>query len=123
MIVAVYEVGWGKKLSYVIAVSKDEVQDVSWRYSVDHAGLKSRRTLVREQWLTATLLALTTARQEKYDEEKKKKMVERRCVIILKCNLVFSFRVCVCKRIFFGEDVQRYRNVILVDYRFVSDPV
>ena len=76
-----YEVGWGKKLSYVIAVSKDEVQDVSWRYSVDHDGLKSRRTVVREQWLTAMLIKLTNRCQEHYDEATKKKLVERRCVI------------------------------------------
>ena len=75
---AVYEVGWGKKLSYVIAISKDEVQDVTWRYSADHAALKSRRNLVREQWLTAMLLKLTNKCQESYGESTKRGLTERR---------------------------------------------
>ena len=75
---AVYEVGWGKKLSYVIAISKDEVQDVTWRYSADHAALKTRRTQVREQWLTAMLLKLTNKCQESYGESTKRGLTERR---------------------------------------------
>ena len=62
----------------MIAVSKDEVQDVTWRYSADHATLKTRRTLVREQWLTAMLLNLTNRRQETYGESTKRSLTGRR---------------------------------------------
>ena len=38
-----YESGWGKKLAYVVAVSKDEVVDVSSRYATQPKVLASRR--------------------------------------------------------------------------------
>ncbi|GFR76588.1 peptide-N(4)-(N-acetyl-beta-glucosaminyl) asparagine amidase [Elysia marginata] len=50
-----YESGWGKKLTYVIAVSKDEAQDVTWRYSAKHKETLSRRKLCREPWLRQTI--------------------------------------------------------------------
>ena len=46
-----YEGGWGKKLNYVVAFSKDEVVDVTNRYVVNRMMNRMRRTLVPEQWL------------------------------------------------------------------------
>ncbi len=43
-----YEGGWGKKLNYVIAVSKDEWIDVTPRYTLNKMMTRMRRTLVPE---------------------------------------------------------------------------
>ncbi|NXY78397.1 NGLY1 amidase, partial [Glareola pratincola] len=53
-----YETGWGKKLSYIIAFSKDEVVDVTWRYSCKHEEVLSRRTALSEATLRETINAL-----------------------------------------------------------------
>jgi len=46
-----YERGWGKKLSYVIAFSKEEVLDVTKRYILNSVLNRMRRTQVPESWL------------------------------------------------------------------------
>lgn len=49
----VYESGWNKKLTYCIGIAKDEVQDVTWRYTNDPgAVLQRRRQQCRETWVT-----------------------------------------------------------------------
>lgn len=50
-----YEGGWGKKLNYVIAISKDEWIDVTPRYTLNKMMTRMRRTLVPEQWLKQIL--------------------------------------------------------------------
>jgi len=53
-----YESGWGKKISYVIAYSTDDVQDVTWRYTAQPSTVLGRRTACREAWLVRTIVDL-----------------------------------------------------------------
>jgi peptide-N4-(N-acetyl-beta-glucosaminyl)asparagine amidase len=53
-----YEAGWGKKLSYVIAFSPDDIQDVTWRYTGHPEEVLQRRTLCREGWLVHVITGL-----------------------------------------------------------------
>ena len=57
-----YEKGWGKLLTYVIAFSINNIQDVTWRYSSDHKALLSRRKECRESWLVKSIVELRNRR-------------------------------------------------------------
>ncbi|XP_061700586.1 peptide-N(4)-(N-acetyl-beta-glucosaminyl)asparagine amidase isoform X3 [Syngnathoides biaculeatus] len=72
-----YEVGWGKRLSYVLAFSRDEVVDVTWRYSCKHPEVMSRRTRVRETWLLHTIIRLNGLRQQSLSVDRKIELSER----------------------------------------------
>ena len=54
-----YEAGWGKKLTYVIACSKDEVLDVTQRYSKKWTEVLERRANCPEDWLKTYCSSLT----------------------------------------------------------------
>ncbi|KAL0593294.1 Peptide-N-asparagine amidase [Plecturocebus cupreus] len=72
-----YEIGWGKKLSYVIAFSKDEVVDVTWRYSCKHEEVIARRTKVKEALLQETINGLNKQRQLSLSENRRKELLQR----------------------------------------------
>uniref|UniRef100_A0A8D3B3G1 Peptide-N(4)-(N-acetyl-beta-glucosaminyl)asparagine amidase n=1 Tax=Scophthalmus maximus TaxID=52904 RepID=A0A8D3B3G1_SCOMX len=72
-----YEVGWGKKLAYVLAFSKDQVVDVTWRYSCKHPEVLSRRTSVQEAWLLHTINGLNASRQQVLSPDRKKELTGR----------------------------------------------
>ena len=72
-----YEAGWGKKLTYVIAFSKDEVQDVTWRYSANHDELLKRRTECRESWLVNTVHRLWLSKVSSLPESRRKVFRDR----------------------------------------------
>jgi len=62
----------------VIATSKDEVQDVSWRYSANFKALKANRKVVRPSWLINVVLQATKKLQENYSMKEKRRLLKRR---------------------------------------------
>lgn len=73
-----YEVGWKKPISYVIAFSKDEVQDVTWRYCSDFSKAMKRRTLCREEWLLNVIINFINKLQVNVTSERKEELTKRR---------------------------------------------
>ncbi|CAB3257315.1 unnamed protein product [Arctia plantaginis] len=72
-----YEHGWDKKLSYVIAVSRDDIQDVTWRYTLNHKQTLLRRNSCSEQELLDSLLSLREHRQRHLSEARRKYLAKR----------------------------------------------
>ncbi|XP_050074079.1 peptide-N(4)-(N-acetyl-beta-glucosaminyl)asparagine amidase [Anopheles maculipalpis] len=61
-----YEHGWRKEITYVFGFSRDDVQDVSWRYSNNHKQLLQRRKeggACSEQALLDAICKLRTKRR------------------------------------------------------------
>lgn len=67
-----YEHGWKRKLDYVISFSKDDIQDVTWRYSNKHKEVLARRQLCKEDELISALMQLRNKRQLNESAARKK---------------------------------------------------
>ena len=59
-----YEAGWGKKISYVIAYSTEDIQDVTWRYTARPSEVLARRAACREAWLVRNIVELRKSIQQ-----------------------------------------------------------
>ncbi|EZA49839.1 Peptide-N(4)-(N-acetyl-beta-glucosaminyl)asparagine amidase [Ooceraea biroi] len=74
-----YEKGWKKKLTYIIAYSRDEVQDVTWRYTRDQEAVMKRRRTCAEQSLMRFVRSLSEQRQNSsgYSSARREYVVKR----------------------------------------------
>lgn len=75
-----YEKGWNKKLTYIIAYSRDEIQDVTWRYTRNETAVMARRNDCTEESLLALISRLNQQRQSSqgYSDARKRYVVRRR---------------------------------------------
>jgi hypothetical protein len=73
-----YEVGWGKKLSYVIAFSAEEVVDVTRRYTRKWQEVRTRRNEVSEEWLSTNLEHLNETKLRQISNTERRAFVLRR---------------------------------------------
>ncbi|KAG6457177.1 hypothetical protein O3G_MSEX010152 [Manduca sexta] len=72
-----YSHGWKKKLSYVIALSRDDLQDVTWRYTMNHKEVLKRRTQCTESELIWCIMTLREHRQRQVSEARRKYLTKR----------------------------------------------
>ena len=74
----VYESGWKKSLSYCIAISRYEIQDVTFRYSLkEPKELSSRRKECTDLWLASFILIVNSSLQLDLPIETKNKYTLR----------------------------------------------
>jgi peptide-N4-(N-acetyl-beta-glucosaminyl)asparagine amidase len=73
-----YEKGWNKSLSYCIAISKFEIQDVTWRYSLkEPKELFNQRRDCKEEWLVNFIPKMNEELQSTLNPEKKREITIR----------------------------------------------
>jgi len=74
----VYEQGWGRVMTFIVASSEEEIVDVTPRYVKDWCVIKERRSEVMENNLKAVIRNWNNNLANKLNEEEKKKLEERR---------------------------------------------
>ncbi|TDH68523.1 hypothetical protein CCR75_004577 [Bremia lactucae] len=72
-----YEVGWGKKLSYIFSFAYDEVVDTARRYTQNWPEMCARRQDVSELWLRTTIMQINNELREQQSPERKRILTNR----------------------------------------------
>ncbi|KAL1512924.1 hypothetical protein ABEB36_002425 [Hypothenemus hampei] len=72
-----YETGWDKKISYIIAYSDEEVQDVTWRYTSNFEAVRNRRMLCDEGELINVLGKMRQERQRNFSQARRTYLTKR----------------------------------------------
>ncbi|KAL0278712.1 UNVERIFIED_CONTAM: hypothetical protein PYX00_000454 [Menopon gallinae] len=78
----IYEQGWKKKLSYIIAFSKDEIQDVTWRYTCNFSEVLKNRKECSEPLLVDVICTIRTILL-RFASSARKQFVTKRAVLEL----------------------------------------
>lgn len=69
-----YQHGWKRTVDYVFAFSKDDVQDVTWRYTSNHNATKALRKICSEDELNKTIIQIRQKRQSVLTEKERKEL-------------------------------------------------
>lgn len=72
-----YEVGWGKKLSYIFSFSCDEVIDSAKRYTQNWDGMRSRRRDVSEEWLKTVIIGMNQTLRQRLPSDRVELLLNR----------------------------------------------
>ena len=72
-----YSEGWGKKLTYVVAFSKEEIVDVTCRYTRQWDQCKARRTKCPELWLSEMIASMRMSRLSSFPRARQELLEQR----------------------------------------------
>ncbi|XP_039276508.1 peptide-N(4)-(N-acetyl-beta-glucosaminyl)asparagine amidase isoform X2 [Nilaparvata lugens] len=72
-----YEIGWKKSISYIIAFSRDEVQDVTWRYTTNFASALQRRNSCSEEDLIMRISSVNDTLRSSFSQPRLKYLRNR----------------------------------------------
>ena len=106
----VYEQGWGRVITFVVATSDEEIVDVTPRYVKDWCIVKERRSDFMENTLKAIIRNINSNLFMKLSEEEKVKLEERRKLE----NEEFANKTMVCQ---VKEEEQLPRQSGSLDWR------
>ncbi|KAH8296968.1 hypothetical protein KR044_002100 [Drosophila immigrans] len=82
-----YQHGWKRSIDYVFAYSRDDAQDVTWRYTNNHKQILQVRKLCSEKELIEALNDIRGKRQQFASDERKKFLSQRNLFEVIEMTL------------------------------------